>query len=64
MCFCCDGNTIYAFSLAIFIQIDKFSLDSLQDGAELHLQSLEPWIQVPIYVTCCWVNVLLYSYCS
>ncbi|KAG2302523.1 hypothetical protein Bca52824_031174 [Brassica carinata] len=26
-------------------RIDKFSLDSLQDGAELHLQSLEPWIQ-------------------
>jgi hypothetical protein len=28
------------------MQIDKFSLDSLHDGAELHLQSLEPWIQV------------------
>ncbi|WZY92367.1 hypothetical protein YC2023_064696 [Brassica napus] len=27
-------------------RIDKFSLDSLQDGAELHLQSLEPWIQL------------------
>lgn len=30
----------------MLMQIDKFSLDSLHDGAELHLQSLEPWIQV------------------
>lgn len=28
------------------MQIDKISWDSMQDHAELHLQSLEPWVQV------------------
>ncbi|PHU25653.1 Protein NAP1 [Capsicum chinense] len=26
-------------------RIDKFALDAMNDGAEVHLQSLEPWIQ-------------------
>ncbi|CAL9235589.1 unnamed protein product [Arabidopsis halleri] len=34
------------FSKLQLERIDKFSLDSLHDGAELHLQSLEPWIQL------------------
>jgi hypothetical protein len=29
-----------------WIQIDKIAWDSMQDHAELHLQSLEPWVQV------------------
>lgn len=29
-----------------WMQIDKIAWDSLQDHAELHLQSLEPWVQV------------------
>lgn len=28
------------------MQIDKMAWDSMQDHAELHLQSLEPWVQV------------------
>jgi hypothetical protein len=28
------------------MQIDKIAWDSMQDHAELHLQSLEPWVQV------------------
>lgn len=28
------------------VQVDKVALDALNDNAELHLQSLEPWIQV------------------
>lgn len=28
------------------MQVDKVALDALHDSAELHLQSLEPWIQV------------------
>ncbi|KAL3344802.1 hypothetical protein AABB24_023977 [Solanum stoloniferum] len=27
-------------------RIDKFALDAMNDGAEVHLQSLEPWIQM------------------
>lgn len=27
-------------------RIDKFALDAMNDGAEVHLQSLEPWIQL------------------
>jgi len=36
----------------IWMQIDKIAWDSMQDHAELHLQSLEPWVQV----------LFLYSY--
>lgn len=28
------------------MQVDKASLDALHDSAEVHLQSLEPWVQV------------------
>lgn len=28
------------------MQVDKVALDALHDNAELHLQSLEPWVQV------------------
>ena len=28
------------------MQVDKAALDALHDSAELHLQSLEPWVQV------------------
>lgn len=28
------------------MQVDKPSLDALHDSAEVHLQSLEPWVQV------------------
>lgn len=28
------------------MQVDKVAWDALHDNAELHLQSLEPWIQV------------------
>ncbi|GFS44998.1 transcription activator [Actinidia rufa] len=27
-------------------RVDKVALDALNDGAEVHLQSLEPWVQV------------------
>lgn len=32
------------------MQVDKVALDALNDSAEVHLQSLEPWIQVYIYI--------------
>lgn len=28
------------------MQVDKAALDALHDGAEVHLQNLEPWVQV------------------
>lgn len=28
------------------MQVDKVALDSINDTAEVHLQSLDPWIQV------------------
>lgn len=28
------------------MQVDKIALDALNDSAEVHLQSLEPWVQV------------------
>lgn len=28
------------------MQVDKVALDALHDDAEVHLQNLEPWIQV------------------
>jgi NCK-associated protein 1 len=28
------------------VQVDKVALDALNDGTEVHLQSLEPWFQV------------------
>lgn len=28
------------------MQVDKVALDALHDNAGLHLQSLEPWVQV------------------
>ena len=36
------------------MQIDKQTWDSMQDHAELHLQSLEQWVQVS-----CSVNFIL-----
>jgi NCK-associated protein 1 len=29
-----------------YVQVDKVALDALNDGAEAHLQGLEPWVQV------------------
>lgn len=28
------------------MQVDKVALDAINDAAEVHLQSLDPWIQV------------------
>lgn len=28
------------------VQVDKFALDALHENAEVHLQNLEPWVQV------------------
>ena len=29
-----------------WVQVDKVALDALHENAEVHLQSLEPWVQV------------------
>jgi len=29
-----------------YVQVDKVALDAMNDGAEAHLQGLEPWVQV------------------
>lgn len=39
------------------MQVDKVALDALNDGAEVHLQSLEPWVQVLT-----WFSVHLFLY--
>lgn len=42
------------------MQVDKIALDALHDNAELHLQSLEPWIQVfhCFYLCCPYLHIL------
>lgn len=40
-------NCTVLFNLdAILAQVDKIALDAINDSAELHMQSLEPWVQV------------------
>jgi hypothetical protein len=41
------------------MQVDKVALDALNDGAEVHLQSLEPWVQVSS-----WFSVHLFLSCA
>lgn len=43
----------------MLLQVDKVALDALHDSAELHLQSLEPWVQVYSWYLCL-LNVRLF----
>ncbi|KAJ6375224.1 hypothetical protein OIU77_000241 [Salix suchowensis] len=49
----------HVFSESFGKRVDKVALDALNDGAKVHLQSLEPWVQVLT-----WFSVHLFLLCA
>lgn len=39
---------VYEWTNFKWVQVDKVAFDAIHDGAEVHIQNLEPWFQVQI----------------